>query len=87
VSTGGHVNTGGQGRLAWRCRRGMKELDLVLERWLARYYASASEAERQAFAEFLELPDPELARYLLGGERPEHGAFAAICAQLARTAP
>ena len=65
----------------------MKELDLVLERWLERHYATASEAERQAFAEFLELPDPELARYLLGGERPEQPAFASIWTQLARIPP
>jgi antitoxin CptB len=64
----------------------MKELDLVLERWLARCYPAASAAERQAFAEFLELPDPELARYLLGGERPEQPAFAAIVAQLSTPA-
>jgi antitoxin CptB len=65
----------------------MKELDLVLGRWLEQHYPQASAAQRQAFAEFLELPDPELARYLLGGERPEQPAFAAICAQLARPAP
>jgi antitoxin CptB len=60
----------------------MKELDLVLARWLEHCYAQASAAERAAFAEFLELPDPELARYLLGGERPDQPAFAAIVAQL-----
>ncbi|MCC7462572.1 MAG: succinate dehydrogenase assembly factor 2 [Gammaproteobacteria bacterium] len=60
----------------------MKELDLLLERWLAQHYPAAGPAERQAFAEFLELPDPELARYLLGGERPTQPAFAAIWAQL-----
>jgi len=60
----------------------MKELDLVLERWLEQYYPRASPAERAAFAEFLELPDPELARYLLGGARPDHPDFANICAQL-----
>ncbi len=65
----------------------MKELDLVLGRWLVQHHASASAAERRSFAEFLELPDPELARYLLGGERPERADFAAIWAQLARTAP
>ncbi len=65
----------------------MKELDLVLERWLARHFDTASAAERQAFAEFLELPDPELARYLLGGERPEQPAFASIWTQLARIPP
>jgi len=61
----------------------MKELDLLLQRWLQQYYPGASTAERAAFAEFLELPDPELAGYLLGGVQPEHAHFAAIVAQLA----
>ena len=33
-------------RLAWRCRRGMKELDLLLGGWLRQNYAQASAAER-----------------------------------------
>jgi len=61
----------------------MKELDLLLERWLRERYPAASPAERAAFAAFLELPDPELARYLLAGERPAEPAFARIAAQLA----
>jgi antitoxin CptB len=72
-----------QGRLAWRCRRGMKELDLILQDWLARDYPRASPAERLLFAQFLELPDPELARYLLGHDTPSDPAIAALVAQLA----
>ncbi|HMI37274.1 MAG TPA: succinate dehydrogenase assembly factor 2 [Steroidobacteraceae bacterium] len=72
-----------QGRLAWRCRRGMKELDLILQAWLARDYPRASPAERLLFARFLELPDPELARYLLGHDTPSDPAIAALVAQLA----
>ena len=55
-----------QGRLAWRCRRGMKELDLLLTAYLREHWPSASPAERLCFAQILELPDPELAAYLLG---------------------
>lgn len=58
------------GRLAWQCRRGMKELDVLLERFLTERWADASSDDRQAFAEILQLPDPELAGYLLGGIRP-----------------
>jgi antitoxin CptB len=72
-----------QGRLVWRCRRGMKELDLILQAWLARGYQRSSPAERLLFAEFLELPDPELARYLLGNDTPTDPAIAALVAQLA----
>lgn len=56
------------GRLRWRCRRGMKELDVLLERWLDRRHPQASTAELQGFESLLELQDPELARYLLAGQ-------------------
>jgi antitoxin CptB len=58
-------------QLLWRCRRGMKELDLILERWVRERYERASELERSQFQSLLELPDPELVRYLLGRERPD----------------
>jgi antitoxin CptB len=60
----------------------MKELDVMLGRWLEECYPTASAGERAAFAEFLELPDPELVQYLLGGVQPDHAAFASIVAQL-----
>lgn len=68
------------GRLRWRCRRGMKELDLLLGRWLERSYAQASSRERQLFAEFLELPDPVIAGYLLAHAAPEDLPLRALVA-------
>ncbi len=73
------------GELLWRSRRGVKELDLILEGWLERRYGQASDDERAQFARFLDLPDPEMAGYLLKGERPANPAFAALVAQLAAT--
>jgi succinate dehydrogenase flavin-adding protein (antitoxin of CptAB toxin-antitoxin module) len=61
----------------------MKELDLILQGWLERRYAGASADERTLFAQFLELPDPEMAGYLLGSDRPRDPALAALVAQLA----
>ncbi|HEY2339328.1 MAG TPA: succinate dehydrogenase assembly factor 2 [Steroidobacteraceae bacterium] len=58
------------GRLRWRCRRGMKELDVLLERFAQRVRLEASAEECRVFAELLELPDPLLAGYLLGGATP-----------------
>jgi len=54
--------------LAWRCRRGVKELDLLLLAWLEGYFEAATAEQRAGFAALLELPDPELACYLLGRE-------------------
>jgi len=55
------------GPLRWRCRRGMKELDVLLERFALQVLPQATPAECRVFAELLALPDPLLAGYLLGG--------------------
>lgn len=53
-------------RLRWRCRRGMRELDVLLERYLAERWPTASAERRAAFRALVELPDPELAALCLG---------------------
>lgn len=58
------------GKLRWRCRRGMKELDLLMLGYLERHYPTAPAEERQAFAELLELQDPLLMSYMVGRETP-----------------
>jgi antitoxin CptB len=51
--------------LRWRCRRGMKELDILLERYLQHRYPVAPPAERQAFQTLVDLQDPDLLRLVL----------------------
>ena len=71
-------------KLEWRCRRGMKELDILLLRYLRDTLAAAPSAERAAFAGFLELPDPDIARYLLTGDVPDDPRHAALCRAILR---
>ena len=66
-------------KLEWRCRRGMKELDLMLLRYLHSRHELAASDERAAFVEFLELPDPDLVRYLIAGDVPNDPRHAALC--------
>ncbi len=47
-------------RVRWLCRRGMKELDVMLARYLDARWVDAPESERAAFASLLELQDPLL---------------------------
>ena len=47
-------------RLRWLCRRGMKELDILVLQYLEQYYADASAEDQKAFESLLEMPDPEL---------------------------
>ena len=47
-------------RLRWRCRRGMRENDLILERFLARRGATLTEDDVGALDRLLDLPDGDL---------------------------
>ena len=51
-------------RLYWKCRRGLLELDLVLQRYLQRY------PDDESLAPLLELPDNDLWDIVCG--RSEH---------------
>ena len=63
-------------RLRWQCRRGMKELDQLLTRYLESRYPDADEQEKADFQAILNLPDPELAGYFLGRQVPEDSSIA-----------
>lgn len=54
-------------QLRWRCRRGMRELDVLLERYLTQRFPHAKAAEQQAFGRLLTLEDPLLAGWLIYG--------------------
>lgn len=49
-----------QRRLAWRCRRGMLELDIVLQRFVAKYFFALTLDELYAFDSLLAMPDNDL---------------------------
>ena len=53
-------------RLRWRCRRGMRELDVLLMAYLENRYATAPETEQAAFRELLSLQDPDIHALLTG---------------------
>jgi len=74
-------------RLKWRCRRGMRELDQLLERYLDRAWATASDADRGLFLRMLDSEDDILWRWCMGRERPEDPALAAFVEQLLTLPP
>ena len=48
------------GDIRWRCRRGMRELDAVLEYFLAHHHDDLTEALKIRFSAWLDLSDPIL---------------------------
>ena len=65
-------------RLLWHCRRGMLELDLLLQKFIARDFDNLSEREYAALARLLESSDPELFDYCYGHAQPDDPELAAL---------
>jgi antitoxin CptB len=74
-------------RLRWRCRRGMRELDVMLARYLDRIWDGASPAERDAFVQLVELQDPELFDYVVGRITPAEDSQRAVIDCIRRLGP
>ena len=53
-------------RLRWLCRRGMKELDVLLERFFETEFDALTADEQGVFYQLLQYEDPELNAYMLG---------------------
>ena len=66
------------GRLRWRCRRGTRELDRLLDWWLRERFPNADVAARAAFDALLDTPDPELWGWMTGQSEPTEHRFAGI---------
>lgn len=73
-------------RLRWGCRRGMRELDLLLLGFLDRGYAAQPPHVRAAFARLLREPDPLLLEWLLGRCTPREPELAHVVSEIRRTA-
>jgi len=53
-------------KLAWRCRRGTKELDVLMHKFLDNHYPTATPELQHAFENMLDMQDPELYDLLIG---------------------
>jgi antitoxin CptB len=58
-----------RGRIRWRCRRGMRELDMLLEGWFERHFDREPQ-HQQAFLALLECEDPDIWAWLIGHAQP-----------------
>ena len=66
-------------RLRWRCRRGMLELDLVLDAFVERHLDSLDADGVEAFKRLLGRTDPELLDLVMGrGEGDDAGERALL---------
>ena len=58
-----------QRRFSWRCRRGLLELDIVLQAFVAKQFDSLNMSELQAFDDLLAMPDNEFWELINSGKQ------------------
>ncbi len=69
-------------RLAWQCRRGMLELDILLGQFFEQRFDALQEQQQRAFEDLLSYPDQMLYDYLMGNSRPSNPAIAYVIDQI-----
>jgi antitoxin CptB len=77
-------------RMRWAARRGMLELDLMLEPFVVACYAQLSESDRHRFQQLMLCEDQDLFAWFMHRGRPRDEELAGIVSQIlrfARTAP
>lgn len=66
-------------RIHWACRRGMLELDQLLEGYLLKQYPTATQEDQQLFIDLLACADQDLFNWLLGDTEPDNHDFKQLC--------
>ena len=73
-------------RLRWQCRRGMRELDELLGRFMADGYETLDSREREHLVHLLEYPDQLLLSWFMGRAVPADGDIARLVRRIRHTA-
>ena len=73
-------------RLRWQCRRGMLELDLMLEAFVENCYADLPDKSKRAFHQLLKCQDQFLLDYLMGQDVPTDKDVADVAQQVRNAA-
>lgn len=69
-------------RLYWQCRRGMLELDSLLQDFFKQHIDSLSERQLASFETLLKSPDDLLLEYLMGRMVPMDAGVADVVAKI-----
>lgn len=76
-----------KGQLKWRCRRGMRELDVMLTKFLDTRYDDLDDRKKLAFQQLLTVQDPVLFKMLIGRLEAQEQRFNEIVQEILATDP
>ena len=69
-------------RLRWKCRRGMLELDIMLQSFLKDGYTDLNQEDSEYFEQLLDYEDNPLLELLMGHMQPANPAMKGIIASI-----
>ena len=72
-------------RLLWRCRRGTRELDIILERFVRYVYSGLPNEEKELFDQLLDKQDPILNEWFYQAVIPQDQGMAKIVKRILST--
>ena len=85
AETEGEGDRAARNRLQWQCRRGMLELDLLLQGFVERHADELTAAQYAALLRLLKEPDQTLQAWLFENERPTDGEMVDVIQRIRAT--
>ncbi len=71
--------------LLWRCRRGIREMDILLQRFIENQYDTLSTTEQETFEQLLDETDMDIMAWIMEKASPPSDEFAKIIDLLRQT--
>ena len=65
-------------RLLWRCRRGIKEMDIILQEFINVSYDQLNNEDKNAFSKLLDEQDLDILNWIMGKDKPANDRLANI---------
>ena len=65
-------------RLLWRCRRGIKEMDIILQEFINVSYDQLNDEDKNAFSKLLDEQDLDILNGIMGKDKPANDRLANI---------
>ncbi len=72
-------------RLFWRCRRGIREMDILFQDFIKTKYDQLSETEKQGFDKLLNEADLDIMNWIMGKDKSQSDELNHIVALIRET--
>ncbi len=65
-------------RLLWRCRRGIKEMDIILQEFINVSYDQLNDEDKNAFSKLLDEQDLDILNWIMSKDNPVNDRLANV---------